>query len=355
MQKKVGFFLQGTGAFLRLLRQRPAEAFPSLLKRGRCQRAAGARSSRFQEDKGVPKNCLNEQTLTNYLEDSLQATARATAEEHLISCDTCRSRLVYYMRILDEDVREEEEPVVAEAMQRWDSERVPVSVPAKGFGRRSILFRAGLAATVLAAVALGGILGFLNPRSIPGEEYVQTRLRERRPFQSRTSLQVAGDTYVAYVETRDGGAPGADMSSTAEVLTRGAEQGGAGNHLLGLGYLVDEDWDRAVSYLEAAAEEFPDDPEIQNDLGVAYLERDKPNADAESDDHGRSTSHFLSAIGFDDDYLPARFNLVLLYRTMGMEAEIVAQAADRYFEADPDSGWAAELRELVGSGGRGTN
>ena len=74
----------------------------------------------------VQNKCLNDDTLTSYLEGLLDAPVRNAAEQHLIGCDDCRNRLVFYMRILDEDVREEEESLVSAAMDQWSQQPVEV-------------------------------------------------------------------------------------------------------------------------------------------------------------------------------------------------------------------------------------
>jgi len=301
----------------------------------------------------VHRNCLTEEVLTSYLEDSLQTTARAVAEEHLVSCDGCRNRLVYYMRILDEDIREEEEPVLELAMRRWDPEAVPPPpamlderAPAPGIATG---LKLALVASVVVAALLGAVAGFRNPAVPSSEEVLERVLRERRTFRPRTSLQEAAEDYVAYVETRDGASGGGDQARRLDPLLAAASEEGAGSHILGLHYLVTGDYDRAVTYLEEAVLESEVDPGVENDLGVAYYVRPKTSGISRTEDDDLARLHFQSAIELDSDYLPAQFNLVLLNRRAGFEAE-VRVAAERYFAKDSDSGWAAELQDLVGSG-----
>ena len=76
----------------------------------------------------VQRQCLDEDILTSYLEGLLDAPVRTATEQHLVGCDECRSRLVLYMRILDEDVLEEEDSVVQAAMARWGNHKESVVV-----------------------------------------------------------------------------------------------------------------------------------------------------------------------------------------------------------------------------------
>lgn len=297
----------------------------------------------------MSKNCLNEETLASYLDDSLQVVARAAAEEHLVSCDACRSRLVYYMRILDDDIREEEEPVVAAAMEAWDPARIPAPV-ARGWlaAARSHLMQLALVASVVTAVALGAILGLYNPRPIETAELLEAQVRRERPFAARTSLQEEAEDWVALEGTRYPTLAAADNTDETGI---GLEEPGAdspGYHLLGLQYLIGGDFDSAEYYLSEALLESDSDPEIQNDLGVTYMERSKRDPAATQMDYRLSRDYFRSAIQLDSDYLPAQFNLALLYDLMDTRSELVDQVAT-YLAADPDSGWAGELQEILGS------
>lgn len=297
----------------------------------------------------MSKNCLNEETLASYLDDSLQVVARVAAEEHLVSCDACRSRLVYYMRILDDDIREEEEPVVAAAMEAWDPARIPAPV-ARGWlaAARSHLVQLALVASVLTAVALGAILGLYNPRPVETAELLEAQLRRGRPFAARTSLQEEAEDWVALEGTRD--AITASAENTDETGIGLNEPGGEspGNHVLGLQYLIAGDFELAEYYLFEALMEADSAPEIQNDLGVTYLERSKRDAAAEEMDYRLSRDYFQTAIELDSDYLPAQFNLALLYDRMDLRPALTEQVTT-YLETDPDSGWAEELREILGS------
>jgi tetratricopeptide (TPR) repeat protein len=293
----------------------------------------------------MSKNCLNEETLTSYLDDSLQVVARAAAEEHLVSCDACRSRLVYYMRILDDDVREEEEPVVAAAMEAWDPARIPV--PARGWlaATRSRLMTLALVASVLTAIALGAIFGLYNPRPIGTAERLEAQLRRERPFEARTSLQETARDWVEFRNTRDAVRAAADNTGEDDIALSEAEGANPSNHLLGLQYLTAGSWDPAVDRLIEAFMEAPSDPAVQNDLGVVYLERPKEDARSQQNDYELAEGYFDNAMSIDANYLPAQFNLALLYERKGSRPELEDAVRD-YLAMDPDSGWARDLQDL---------
>jgi hypothetical protein len=308
------------------------------------------RSRPLQGEHSVHKNCLNEETFTNYLEDGLQASARTAAEGHLISCDTCRNRLVYYMRILDEDIREDEEPVLEAAMRRWEAKASPVAVRAAGVGQSSLFLKLAVAAALVGAIALGAVTGLFSPPVASSGDYLEAVLREDRPFRFRTSLQESTADYTEFFETRDAGGPSSASRGAFEALLERAGQSSARYHLLGLSYLIlERDADRAVDYLQMAVNEFRGDPHVQNDLGVAYLERRADSAVIRENDVSLARAHFEAAIDLDADFMPARFNLVILAMEDGSGVD-TRSAADAYFINDPDSLWADELRAMVGSG-----
>lgn len=292
------------------------------------------------------KKCLNEETLTTYLAGSLEVGARTATEQHLVACDACRDRLVYYMRILDEDVHEEEEPVLEAAMSGWDMDRVPVPASGGRVAGYSLPVRLAFAASALIAVFLGAVVGLRHP-PVPGsEEVLEAVLREERFWRARTSLQEDAEDYVTYLETRDAAdRPGSGAGIFAGLL-EGEYPGGAGMHLVGLRYLIERDFDRAVEYLREASRWLEDDPGVQNDVGLAYYVRPKDSPESEMEDFGLARTFFQNAIVLDRDFLPARFNLALLNLDEGMQAEARVQV-EQYLDRDPDSGWALELASLM--------
>ena len=96
----------------------------------------------------VQNKCLNDDVLTSYLGGGLDSPVRNATEQHLVGCDECRNRLVFYMQILDEDVRKEEDSEVSAAMEQWRKQ--PVAVEKR---RASLSLKwLAIAASVLVAV-----------------------------------------------------------------------------------------------------------------------------------------------------------------------------------------------------------
>src|SRR2546423_880026 len=63
--------------------------------------------------------CLTEDTLTEYLEGSLDLAIKTASEVHLIVCDVCRGKLGFFMRMLDEEVDNTETTAVEAVTERW--------------------------------------------------------------------------------------------------------------------------------------------------------------------------------------------------------------------------------------------
>lgn len=280
----------------------------------------------------VPKKCLNEDILTSYLEGLLDAPVRTATEQHLVGCDECRSRLVLYMRILDEEVLEEEDSVVQAAMERWGKQSVVVR---QQHGSLSTKWLA-IAAMMLIAISVGLFVS-VDRRAVPTpDEIIELLLStERPPFEARLSEQ----PYRPLFATR--GEEGLDFARDpleAEMFRQAASA-----HRMGLFYLLDEDFDQAIEYLEEAARQLVDNPIVQNDLGVAYLEKGGASEDELAVDRRRARAQFEEALSQDPEFVPAVYNLTLLFIRLDLFAEAQAQH-DRYLTLDPDSEWADEIR-----------
>ena len=281
----------------------------------------------------IQNKCLNDDTLTGYLEGLLDAPVRNATEQHLVGCDDCRNRLVFYMRILDEDVREEEESVVSAAMEQWQEQPAPVEA------RRSSLSLKWLAiaASMLVAVT-AGLFITVNRSPLPTPvEIVDLLLSSDRPFEARLSQQ----PYRPLFATRGENSTGLPLDPLeAEMLRQAAD-----NRMLGTFYLLNSDFETAIRYLEQAAQQL-DDVAVRNDLGVAYLERGGASAEELAVSLSRARDQFEMALAEDAEFAPAVYNLALLFLRLDLDAEAREQRA-RYLELDSDSEWADEVRRLA--------
>ncbi|HSE17928.1 MAG TPA: CHAT domain-containing protein [Pyrinomonadaceae bacterium] len=137
----------------------------------------------------------------------------------------------------------------------------------------------------------------------------------------------------------------------AELLALKEERenpGAPAFHTLGRVYLAQQKFDKALEWLNKAAEARPEDARIQSDLGAAFLEQGRQEADLTKRAEALITSldHFDKALRLDDSLLEARFNRALLYEQMHLPERAKAEW-QRYLEKDPNSGWAVEARKRL--------
>ena len=281
----------------------------------------------------VQKKCLNDDTLTSYLEGLLDAPVRNAAEQHLIACDNCRNQLVFYMRILDEDVREEEDSLVSAVMDQWGQQPIEVERRRSPLPLKWLAF----AASVLFAVT-AGLFVTANRSPVPTPvEIVDLLLSSERPFEARLSQQ----PYQPLFLTRGANAPDFPIDPLEAEMLRQA----ASNHMMGTFYLLNQDFDTAIKYLELAAEQLGNDAAVQNDLGVAYLERSVSSTEELAVSLSRARQQFELALVQNAAFAPAAYNLTLLFLRLDLDAE-ARERQERYLELDPDSEWADEVRRL---------
>lgn len=276
-------------------------------------------------------SCLDEETLTSYLEGLLDAPVRAATESHLVDCDMCRSQLVYYMRILDEDVREEEDSVIHAAIAAVRHHDGPGLNPRKS---RVVKVRWGwvAAAAVLAAIGAGVVVDSMRGPS--AAEIVHLLFSNERPFQARLSVQ----PYFEYSRVRSADAPSGGARLDLDLETEDAS-------LLGAYYLYLGRFDEAIRLLERAVAENPV-ASVHNDLGVAYLEKPDSSADERAVNQRRARDQFNRALDLDPEYLASVYNLAVLFSREDLPGE-VRQQLDRYTALEPDSEWVDELKKLV--------
>lgn len=277
--------------------------------------------------------CITEETLTEYLEGGLDPAIKAATEVHLIACDDCRVRLAFFMRILDQDVSNEESSTLQVIRNHWDKQKVRDKIP----GRTVTLGDWFRPFAAVAAVLIIGIISFIfvtnrvaEPQS--ASEVVQLLLAQNRPFESR----MAEEPYLPIVRTRANGEPGVAYGLLAGEMTRLS----ADSHQMGRFYLLQKDFNRGVRYLEMAEREVGARPEVHNDLGVAYLESGDPSRTE------KAAAEFRHALEMDPNFLAAAFNRAMLYERT---AEIVKAEAQwkRYLELDSKSPWALEAQSRL--------
>ena len=120
---------------------------------------------------------------------------------------------------------------------------------------------------------------------------------------------------------------------------------------LGLAYLANEQYDYAVKQLEDANKTDITNPEIMNDLGVAYLQQASHFSEQEQ---GKRLERLTFALEYfshalkekNGNYPEALFNKGLVQSEIPM-LETASVTLNEYLKVDPNSKWADEARELL--------
>ena len=270
--------------------------------------------------------CLAEETLTDYLEGSLDPVIKAASEVHLIGCDDCCRRLGFFMQMLSEDVSAEEAAAVEVITQQRHNAKHKMPRRA-GIRHGRLLGFAAIAAVLIVAVIT---VQLMEPQGQPksASEVVQLLLAQHRPFESRLS----GEAHMPLVRTRGEDDPGIAYGLVAGEMTRLS----ADSHQMGRFYLLQKDFSRAIPYLEIAEREVGAGAAVHNDLGVAYLESSGSRPE-------KAREEFQHALDLDASFAPAVFNLALSYERTNSLKEAAVQW-QRYLQLDSNSDWGREAR-----------
>lgn len=274
--------------------------------------------------------CLTEDILTEYLEGSLDVALKAASEVHLIACDDCRNRLGFFMRLLEEEVRDEETHKLQAIAAEWDRKKSDRRIPrSTGTFPAWFLGFLGIAAVLLAGVVSVRFVMDRQAEPKSASEVNELLLGQQRPFESR----MENEPHLPIVRTRGTDDPAVAYGLLAREMTRLS----ADTHQMGRFYLLQKDFSRAIQYLEIAAREVGATAGVYNDLGVAYFESGDPMR------VDKVSLQFQRALRLDPAFAPAAFNLALFYERENEPAEAAAQWK-RYLELDPKSDWTSEAQ-----------
>jgi CHAT domain-containing protein/TolA-binding protein len=172
---------------------------------------------------------------------------------------------------------------------------------------------------------------------------------EIKSGQRRVEARITGIEYAPYSSTRGVQEEKAnrDLFKRAGRLIENEyddEPSPEARHVMGRIHLARQEFLEAIEQLEAALEAAPNNAQIQNDLGAAYLEIAKATGGNES---ARATDKalglFNSALKIDGSLLPALFNRALTHEQMKAYDQ-AAEDWQSYIEKDPKSEWAGDAR-----------
>lgn len=268
--------------------------------------------------------CPDLETMAAFLDGRLSEHERKPIAAHIVDCERC------YFLFTESAQTTPAHPRVAPAGQWWSRPRVMWSG----------------AATLAAAAALVLALRIDLPdrnNQVAVQELV-TAVGTDRVIEPRLS----GGFAYGPRRTARGAEPVAFALSpdlriaAARVEKETATQASAlALHARGMACVLTANVDCAVTSLQQAASERPDDARILNDLAAAYLVRGDRTGDKNDLSRALATSNRALEI---DRLLPeARFNRATALERLGMRVE-AREAWQAYLTIDDRSGWADEAR-----------
>jgi hypothetical protein len=341
--------------------------------------------------RGVPGGCPDAERLAEYADGLLDAASRAVIEAHLVTCADCRFAVVEAMAFLGAEAASAsgaapatlatpETPAAMTAAPATSPARDAAATPevrGQAAGEsdasssststvapaRVVPFRTrswvtGVGAGLAAAAALVLIVRIAAPAWLPPflgggpplEGLVAALEHQRvRPVEGRL-MGGGGFPYKPAPSPTRGGTDklGRGWSSEVTMATANIEKFAEGNTsararaALGVALIVDGELDAAVTILEQAAKDLPDDPAVHANLSAAYLARARWWNHPE--DWPKALDAADRAIGLDASAAEPYFNRALAFE--GLEqTDRAARAWSDYASRDRDSGWAREAEE----------
>jgi tetratricopeptide (TPR) repeat protein len=294
------------------------------------------------------KDCLSYETLLDYVEGGLSVTEKAATEKHLIRCAWCREELALYTRVARSEVSAAEQAqlkqlgldqIAEQAVRLRRVVDVREAVQSGPWWRRAVFTPLRVAAGVAALVVISALIWFLLIRQTAIEEGMMA-LRQAYHQARPTEARITGFDYAPYQVTRGVGQRMDEIRlelARAKLVRAFMEEGTPeAHHALGQYYLTQRQFGEALTHLQKALAEDPDDPQLHTDLGVAYLEQGQALS--------KAIAHFNQALKKDPTMLEALFNRALCYQKM---SDFRSAKADwqHYLELDAVSPWATEARD----------
>ncbi|MDX6613563.1 MAG: hypothetical protein QOD75_2749 [Blastocatellia bacterium] len=233
--------------------------------------------------------------------------------------------------------------------QLREKARARSSQPAAGkpsfFSSLASLFRQPVFAGAFAVLLIGAVaLVVYFSRRPAADELAELRsiYRQARPTETR----ISGFGYAPFSQLRGAPEPG-DTNRLRRIennLIESTEKksDAEAHHSLGIFYLTQRDFRKAITELETAVRLADSDARIHNDLGSAHFELAKQEKKLE--DLSQSLEEFTKATELDGNFLAAIFNKSLALQQLGLTREAKA-SWQQYLAKDPSSRWADEARK----------
>jgi tetratricopeptide (TPR) repeat protein len=201
-------------------------------------------------------------------------------------------------------------------------------------------------AVILIAVLISAI--YFNSRSRPDDlAELRSIYRQSRPTETR----ISEFDYAPLTQLRGEPAP-AEKNRLRRIennLIEATEKtsNAQTHHALGVFYLTQKDYLKAIRELESAAKLAPQNAKIHNDLGAAYFELAKTSpAEKRYEPLAHALEEFTRATEPDGSLLEALFNKSLALEELGSSRE-AKESWKLYLQKDSSSQWADEARKRL--------
>lgn len=201
-------------------------------------------------------------------------------------------------------------------------------------------------AVLLIAVLISAI--YFGRRSRPDDlAELHAIYKNSRPTETR----ISEFAYAPLTQLRGAPAP-ADQNRLRRIevnLIEATEKSpSAGtHHALGVFYLTQKDYPKAIKEFESAAKLANQDAKIHNDLGAAYFELARASSEGKRfEPLAHALEEFTKATELDGNLLEALFNKSLCLQEMGMSRE-AKESWKAYLQKDASSQWADEARKRL--------
>ena len=207
-------------------------------------------------------------------------------------------------------------------------------------------------------ILLFGVIGLIVWRTAIYESDLDKGLAQMRaayqgtrPLESRSTVDFG---YAPLTVTRGGKVSPSDPKSLdrARFLLGNAAENPSdaqAHHALGIFYLNEKVFDKALEEFNTALEISPDDAKIYSDLGALYLEKANQAAALEKDSENlenlaRSLESLNRALQINENLPETLFNKALVLQKMRQPNQ-AREAWQKYLEKDSTSDWANEARK----------
>ena len=186
---------------------------------------------------------------------------------------------------------------------------------------------------------------FLNRQN--GDEFADLKsvYQQERPFEPR----IAGFEYAPLAVTR-GAAEEREKNKLRRIentLLEAVEKNPSAenHHALGVFYLTQRKFEDAIKELEQAVKADEKNAQLNNDLGVAFLEfADGGDPNRKLENLARANEAFSRSLEINHEFPEARFNKSLTLQKLNLPVQ-AKESWEKYLEKDAASKWADEARK----------